>query len=49
LQTFIDNFSYRHGLVLDWVYVAKMMYGIQVLAERDRFAPGTRVVAVITG
>jgi 1-aminocyclopropane-1-carboxylate deaminase len=49
LQTFIDTFSHRHGLVLDWVYVAKMMYGIQVLAERGRFAPGSRVVAVIMG
>jgi 1-aminocyclopropane-1-carboxylate deaminase len=49
LQAFIDTFEQRHGLVLDWVYVAKMIYGIFALAERGVLAPGTRVVAVITG
>jgi 1-aminocyclopropane-1-carboxylate deaminase len=49
LRAFIDAFKRRHGLVLDWVYVAKMMYGIVALARRGALAPGTRVVAVITG
>ncbi len=49
LQAFIDAFEERHGLTLDWVYVAKMMYGIFALAQRGVFEPGTRVVAVITG
>jgi len=49
LQSFIDAFGERNGLTLDWVYVAKMMYGIRALAERGVFQPGTRVVAVITG
>ena len=39
----------RHGLTLDWVYVAKMMYGIYACAERGTFAPGATVVAVVTG
>ena len=43
------GFSARHGLTLDWVYVAKMMYGIYACAERGTFAAGTTVVAVITG
>jgi len=49
LQAFIHTFEHRHGLTLDWVYVAKMMFGIFALAERGVFAPSTRVVAVITG
>jgi 1-aminocyclopropane-1-carboxylate deaminase len=49
LQSFIDTFEHRHGLTLDWVYVAKMMYGIWTLAEKGSFTPGTRVVAVVTG
>lgn len=49
LQAFIDAFKRRHGLVLDWVYVAKMMYGIFTLIRTGALEPGTRVVAVITG
>jgi 1-aminocyclopropane-1-carboxylate deaminase len=49
LDEFIADFADRHGLVLDWVYPAKMMYGVYALAERGAFAPGTVVVAVITG
>ena len=49
LDQFIADFADRHGLVLDWVYPAKMMYGIYTLAERGAFTPGTAVVAVITG
>jgi 1-aminocyclopropane-1-carboxylate deaminase len=49
LTGFIDWFDERHGLRLDWVYVAKMMYGIYAMARCGSFAPGTRIVAVITG
>jgi 1-aminocyclopropane-1-carboxylate deaminase len=49
LTEFISWFGQRHGLRLDWVYVAKMMAGIYGLARQGAFAPGTRVVAVITG
>jgi 1-aminocyclopropane-1-carboxylate deaminase len=49
LQAFIDAFKERHGLVLDWVYVAKMMYGIFALARKGALERGARVVAVITG
>ena len=49
LDRFIADFAARHGLTLDWVYVAKMMYGIYACAERGTFAPGTTVVAVVTG
>jgi 1-aminocyclopropane-1-carboxylate deaminase len=49
LDMFIADVRARHGLTLDWVYVAKMMYGLYALAERGTFEPGSRVVAVITG
>lgn len=49
LDRFIAEFTARHGLTLEWVYVAKMMYGIYAQAGDGSFAPGTTVVAVITG
>jgi 1-aminocyclopropane-1-carboxylate deaminase len=49
LTAFIDRFKQHHGLRLDRIYTAKMMYGIFALAERGVFRSGTRIVAVITG
>jgi 1-aminocyclopropane-1-carboxylate deaminase len=49
LEAFISDFHARHGLALEWVYVAKMMYGIYALAQAGEFEPGSRVAAVITG
>ncbi|WP_410007814.1 1-aminocyclopropane-1-carboxylate deaminase/D-cysteine desulfhydrase [Planotetraspora sp. A-T 1434] len=49
LTAFIGDFFDRHALILEWIYVAKMMYGIFALAESGAIEPGTRCVAVITG
>jgi 1-aminocyclopropane-1-carboxylate deaminase len=49
LDDFIADFERRHELTLDWIYVAKMMYGIFTLAEQGFFPAGTKIVAVITG
>lgn len=49
LTTFIDSFERRHGLRLEWVYVAKMLYGIFTLIEREAIIDGTTIVALITG
>jgi 1-aminocyclopropane-1-carboxylate deaminase len=49
LEDFIADFSRRHGIGLDWVYTAKMMYGVFVLAEEGCFRPGTRIVVLVTG
>jgi len=49
LRRFIADFKARHGLTFDWVYVAKMMYGIFSLVERGAFPAGSTIVAVITG
>jgi 1-aminocyclopropane-1-carboxylate deaminase len=49
LEAFIADFRDRHGVALDWVYVAKMMYGIYSLARAGAFETGSRVIAVVTG
>jgi 1-aminocyclopropane-1-carboxylate deaminase len=49
LDAFIADWADRHGNALDRIYVAKMMYGIVALAEAGSFAPGTTIVAVVTG
>ncbi|HEY3685096.1 MAG TPA: pyridoxal-phosphate dependent enzyme [Streptosporangiaceae bacterium] len=49
LDAFIADFRARHGITLDWVYVAKMMYGIFDRADRGAFPSGAVIVAVITG
>ncbi|WP_241834849.1 1-aminocyclopropane-1-carboxylate deaminase/D-cysteine desulfhydrase [Pseudofrankia asymbiotica] len=49
LNAFIDDFAKRHGLVLDWVYVAKMMCGLFAMVQDGRIPAGSTVVAVITG
>jgi len=40
LDTFIADFSARHQITLDWVYVAKMMFGVFSLAQSGAFPPG---------
>lgn len=49
LDAFIADFALRHGIQLDWVYVAKMMFGLFSMVEQGEFSPGTRIVAVVTG
>lgn len=49
LQAFVDDFADRHGLELDWVYVARMMHGIFARVEQGTVPAGSTVVAVITG
>lgn len=49
LDAFIDGFEARHGLRLNWVYEAKMMYGLLRRIRRGGFAPGTTIVAVVAG
>ncbi|MGI8307725.1 1-aminocyclopropane-1-carboxylate deaminase/D-cysteine desulfhydrase [Saccharopolyspora hattusasensis] len=49
LDSFIESFERQHALHLDWVYVAKMMYGIFSLVEQGKFPQGTTLIAVVTG
>ncbi|MER5644479.1 pyridoxal-phosphate dependent enzyme [Streptosporangium sp. NPDC002524] len=49
LDAFADDFADRHGMSLDRIYVAKMMWGVLTLAERGAFPEDTTIVAVVTG
>jgi 1-aminocyclopropane-1-carboxylate deaminase len=49
LDHFIREFEERHAIALEWVYVAKMLYGVFALVRGGHFAPGSTVVAVLTG
>jgi 1-aminocyclopropane-1-carboxylate deaminase len=49
LDAFITDFTARHDLRPERVYVAKMLHGLLTLTEQGRFATGTEIVAVITG
>jgi 1-aminocyclopropane-1-carboxylate deaminase len=48
LEAFAAKFGAEHGFEVDRNYVAKMLYGITAMMEAGKFAPGTRIVAVIT-
>ena len=49
LDHFIDDFRNRHGLKLNWVYVAKMLCGVYDLVSAGTFGRETTIVAVVTG
>jgi len=49
LEFFIAEFKRLHGLDLEWVYVAKMMYGLYAVIDRGDIARGSKVMAIITG
>ncbi|GAA0403579.1 1-aminocyclopropane-1-carboxylate deaminase/D-cysteine desulfhydrase [Streptomyces luteireticuli] len=49
LTAFADDFTARHGVPLERLYVAKALLGLTTLAEEGAFAPGTTVAAVVTG
>ncbi|MFF0159330.1 1-aminocyclopropane-1-carboxylate deaminase/D-cysteine desulfhydrase [Streptomyces sp. NPDC005263] len=49
LDAFAADFESRHGLPVERLYVAKLLYGLVVLAQEGHFTPGTTVAAVITG
>ena len=49
LDQFIVEFRLKHGIDLEWVYVAKMLYGLLDLVRLGRFEAGTSIVAVVTG
>ncbi|MEV6114702.1 pyridoxal-phosphate dependent enzyme [Streptomyces sp. NPDC052109] len=49
LQAFAEDFEDRHGLPVERLYVAKLLYGLVALAEEGAFARGTTIAAVVTG
>ncbi|SEE46319.1 1-aminocyclopropane-1-carboxylate deaminase [Streptomyces sp. 3213] len=49
LDTFAEDFENRHGLAVERLYVAKLLYGLVVLTEEGAFPRGSTVAAVVTG
>lgn len=49
LLNFMKDFKNEHGIQLEQIYTAKMMYGIFDLIEKGFFEKGTSVVALHTG
>lgn len=49
LDQFIDDFHGRHGIMLDWVYVAKAMRGLFTCIKECSVSPSSTVVFVVTG
>ncbi|MGK3206165.1 1-aminocyclopropane-1-carboxylate deaminase/D-cysteine desulfhydrase [Amycolatopsis sp. MEPSY49] len=49
LDAFVDEFERRHGVRLDWVYEAKMMFGLGDRIRGGEFPEGTTIVAVVAG
>ncbi|MFI5674964.1 1-aminocyclopropane-1-carboxylate deaminase/D-cysteine desulfhydrase [Streptomyces cellulosae] len=49
LDAFAADFEDRHGLPVERLYVAKLLYGLVALAAEGAFARGTAVAAVVTG
>ncbi|WP_406414076.1 1-aminocyclopropane-1-carboxylate deaminase/D-cysteine desulfhydrase [Streptomyces sp. NBC_01614] len=48
-DAFADDFEERHGVAVERLYVAKLLYGLVVLVEEGAFARGATVAAVVTG
>ncbi|MFF9087117.1 1-aminocyclopropane-1-carboxylate deaminase/D-cysteine desulfhydrase [Streptomyces sp. NPDC014991] len=49
LLAFAQDFEQRHGLPVERLYVAKLLYGLLTLTEEGAFARGTTIAAVVTG
>ncbi|MCC5478954.1 1-aminocyclopropane-1-carboxylate deaminase/D-cysteine desulfhydrase [Streptomyces barringtoniae] len=49
LHAFAEDFEDRHGLPVERLYVAKLLYGLVALAAEGAFTRGTAIAAVVTG
>ncbi|MEW2129579.1 pyridoxal-phosphate dependent enzyme [Streptomyces sp. NPDC005435] len=49
LEAFAEEFERLHGLPVERLYVAKLLFALTTLAEEGAFPRGTTVAAVITG
>ncbi|MFH8338454.1 1-aminocyclopropane-1-carboxylate deaminase/D-cysteine desulfhydrase [Streptomyces sp. AM6-12] len=49
LDAFAEDFERRHGLPVERLYVAKLLYGLVTLAGEGAFPRGTTLAAVVTG
>lgn len=49
LISFMNDFYNAHRIPLDFVYTAKMMYGIYELIQNDAFSEDAEIIAIHTG
>ncbi|MFE9170465.1 1-aminocyclopropane-1-carboxylate deaminase/D-cysteine desulfhydrase [Streptomyces kebangsaanensis] len=49
LDAFAEDFTGRHGVPVERLYVAKLLYALVALADEGAFARGTTIAAVVTG
>ncbi|WYB40290.1 pyridoxal-phosphate dependent enzyme [Streptomyces sp. GD-15H] len=49
LEAFALDFEHHHGIPVERLYVAKLLYALVVLAEENAFPRGSTVAAVLTG
>ncbi|WP_017655517.1 1-aminocyclopropane-1-carboxylate deaminase/D-cysteine desulfhydrase [Fortiea contorta] len=49
LLTFSQQFTQDHGVPLDYVYTAKMFYGVMDLLQQEFFSIGDRLLLIHTG
>ncbi|MDH6516586.1 1-aminocyclopropane-1-carboxylate deaminase [Streptomyces sp. SAI-208] len=49
LDAFATDFEDRHGVPVERLYVAKLLYGLVALAEEGAFPRGSTLAAVVTG
>ncbi|WP_297695231.1 1-aminocyclopropane-1-carboxylate deaminase/D-cysteine desulfhydrase [uncultured Eudoraea sp.] len=49
LISFINEMNENTGIPFDPVYTGKMMYGILDMIAKDKFKPGTKILAIHTG
>lgn len=49
LVQFMNHFKEKTGIQLDPVYTGKLFFGLFQMIKRNRFKPGTRILAIHTG
>jgi 1-aminocyclopropane-1-carboxylate deaminase/D-cysteine desulfhydrase-like pyridoxal-dependent ACC family enzyme len=49
LISFMNEFYVENNIPLDFVYTAKMMFGINDLAKKNYFLPGSNILCIHTG
>lgn len=49
LVEFVSNFEKQHNIPLDYVYTAKMFFGLLDLIQKGYFKKGSKIIAIHTG
>lgn len=49
LLLFMNHFFAKHAIPLDFVYTAKMMFGMYDLVNKNYFTPGSKILCIHTG